>query len=129
MSTPADMRASQVRTEDGYPCCEADGPITRPRASVHAPISGTLDQRTWHETDRSTGKRVNEALPWIATAMLIAGIAVALAISSMMTAARSERETRMLEFYILELDAKLIAAGYKTDAESIAKKLKQRGEK
>ncbi len=73
------MRASQVRTEDGYPCCEGDGPITRPRASVHAPISGTLDQRTYHETDRSTGKQTNPALPWITT--LLAGTACGLVIA------------------------------------------------
>jgi hypothetical protein len=40
--------------------------------------------------------------------------------------ANAERETRMLEYYVLEMDAKLIAAGFKTDAESVAKRLKER---
>jgi hypothetical protein len=39
--------------------------------------------------------------------------------------ARAEREARMLQYYVLEMDAKLIAAGFKTDAESIAKRLKE----
>jgi hypothetical protein len=39
--------------------------------------------------------------------------------------ANAERETRMLEYYVLEMDAKLIAAGFKTDAESVAKRLKE----
>lgn len=39
----------------------------------------------------------------------------------------AEREARMLQYYVLEMDAKLVAAGFKTDAESIAKKLKENG--
>jgi hypothetical protein len=40
---------------------------------------------------------------------------------------RAEREARMLQYYVLEMDAKLIAAGFKTDAESVANKLKENG--
>jgi hypothetical protein len=40
-------------------------------------------------------------------------------------ASRMEREARMLQYYVLEMDAKLIAAGFKTDAESVARKLKE----
>jgi hypothetical protein len=40
----------------------------------------------------------------------------------------AEREARMLQYYVLEMDAKLIAAGFKTDAESIARKLKEKGQ-
>jgi hypothetical protein len=61
-------------------------------------------------------------------AVLFSGVSFALALDARLDAQRAERETRMLEYYVLELDAKLIAAGVKTDAESIAKKLKrQRG--
>jgi hypothetical protein len=38
---------------------------------------------------------------------------------------RAEREARMLQYYVLEMDAKLIAAGFKTDEESVAKRLKE----
>lgn len=35
----------------------------------------------------------------------------------------TEREARMLEYYLLELDAKVIASGLKPESDSIAKKL------
>jgi hypothetical protein len=42
---------------------------------------------------------------------------------------RTEKETRMLEYYLLELDAKFISAGLKPADQSIAQKLAQkRGE-
>lgn len=40
-------------------------------------------------------------------------------------AEEAKMESRMLQYYVLEMDAKLIAAGFKTDAESVAKKLKE----
>lgn len=39
---------------------------------------------------------------------------------------RTEKETRMLEYYLLELDAKFISAGLKPAEESIAQKLAQK---
>jgi hypothetical protein len=39
--------------------------------------------------------------------------------------AQAERETRMLEYYLLELDAKAIAAGIKRPEEAIANRLKE----
>jgi len=110
MSTSEDMAESQIRNEFGMP---STGWVHHGTGGVYAPVDNSQ----------------NKLLPWIAVAMLIAGIAVALAVGAMLNASRAERETRMLEFYILELDAKLVAAGYKTDAESIARKLKDRGEK
>lgn len=38
---------------------------------------------------------------------------------------KTERETRMLEYYLLELDGKVIKAGIKRPEDSIAGKLKQ----
>ncbi len=58
-------------------------------------------------------------------AVLASGISLSLALDARLDAQRSERETRMLEMYVLELDAKLVAAGFKTDAETIAKKLRE----
>ena len=61
--------------------------------------------------------------------VLVSGISIALALDARLDAQRAERESRMLEYYVLELDAKLIAAGAKTDADSIARRLKkQRGD-
>ncbi len=96
------------------------GPVTRPRATVtsgSAPLTSTVDQRV----DNST----NKPLPWIAVSMLIAGISIAGACWAISEARQAERETRMLEYYLLELDAKVIAAGIKTADESIAKKLEK----
>lgn len=53
----------------------------------------------------------------------IAGLGLGLGIFAEVQAVRAERETRMLEYYLLELDAKFIAAGLKPADESIAKKL------
>lgn len=39
---------------------------------------------------------------------------------------RTEKETRMLEYYLLELDAKFISAGLKPAEQSIAQKLAQK---
>jgi len=58
-------------------------------------------------------------------AIAAAFLSLGLALWARGDAERAEREARMLEFYVLELDAKLVAAGYKTDSESIAKRLKQ----
>lgn len=40
-------------------------------------------------------------------------------------AARAEREARMLQYYLLELDARVIGAGIKPDSEAISKKLEE----
>lgn len=42
---------------------------------------------------------------------------------------RHTTETRMLEYYLLELDAKFINAGLKDPAEAISKRLQQQKEK
>ena len=43
----------------------------------------------------------------------------------MIYAVNAEREARMLEYYLLELDAKVIASGIKRPEDSIANKLKR----
>jgi hypothetical protein len=57
---------------------------------------------------------------------LIAGLAIAIALWAIFQASISERETRMLEYYVLEMDAKLIAAGIKKPEESVAKQQERR---
>ena len=60
-------------------------------------------------------------------------LAFALALASMVTAgwalheaSLAEREARMLQYYTLEMDAKLIAAGIKKPEDSVANKLKEK---
>lgn len=119
MSTNQDMLECERRDRWGNP---TTCPITRPIANV----SDTRAPTTTH-IDQSTGK--NEKLPWISIAMLLAGASLVGMFWSISDARRAERETRMLEYYLLELDAKVIAAGIKAPEDAIAKKLdKQRKE-
>lgn len=59
---------------------------------------------------------------------IFCGLAIALAIAAIISSRNSERETRMLEYYLLELDSKFIRAGLKDPSESIAEKLKSNQE-
>lgn len=52
----------------------------------------------------------------------VASAAIVLACWAIHAAGVAEREARMYEYYTLELDAKLIAAGVKKPEESIAKR-------
>lgn len=56
---------------------------------------------------------------------IVSGLALGISIFCIWSASQSERETRMLEYYLLELDAKVIAAGIKKPEDSIAEKLKE----
>lgn len=53
------------------------------------------------------------------------GFALGAAVFSMYEANHAEREARMLQYYVLEMDAKLIAAGIKRPEEAVAKKLEK----
>lgn len=103
------------RSQWGFP---VHGPMTRPGAVVH---SGSRDSNT--KIEQNTDNSINKPLPWIALAMLIAGVSIVMALWSRTEASKAERETRMLEYYLLELDARVIAAGIKKPDESIAQKL------
>lgn len=56
---------------------------------------------------------------------VLAGIALARSESAATRANDAEREARMLQYYVLEMDAKLIAAGVKRPDEAVANKLKR----
>lgn len=66
--------------------------------------------------------------PLVAVCCLISGIAIALAIWAMTQAERSERETRMLEYYVLELDGKLMHQGLIEQSRSYSAQKQQRGD-
>lgn len=50
-------------------------------------------------------------VPMFVVLALITGVAVALAVRANEAAEKAERETRMLEYYVMELDGKLMASG------------------
>lgn len=56
---------------------------------------------------------------------VFAGFGVGCGIYAMVDAQRTEREARMLEYYVLEMDAKLIAAGVKKPEEAVSKRLNE----
>ena len=50
-------------------------------------------------------------VPLIIVLAITAGLAVGLASMAMVDSGRTERETRMLEYYVMENDGKLVEAG------------------
>lgn len=64
-------------------------------------------------------------LPILVILSLLCGLSIGLAIFAFSASRNADREARMLEYYLLELDAKFIHAGLKDPAESIAKKLEE----
>ena len=77
--------STELRTDDGYPLM-TPGPSTRPRAHVRcepgaaitAPVS--LDQ----SQDNSTGKRVNDALPWGVIGAVFGGMGFAMGLAALL---------------------------------------------
>lgn len=57
----------------------------------------------------------------LALLAVICGIALVRSESAKDESSKAEREARMLQYYVLEMDAKLIAAGVKKPEEAIAK--------
>ena len=64
-------------------------------------------------------------VPLLLGLAILSGISVALAITAFYQVTLAERETRMLQYYVLEMDAKLIAAGVKKPEDAVASKLKE----
>lgn len=91
---------------------------------------------TTHSPDESItahpGSNVNKTVISISERLLTV-IAIVIGVVALVTAfwsthesALAERESRMLQYYVLEMDAKLIAAGVKKPEESVAKQLKEK---
>jgi hypothetical protein len=81
--------------------------------SIHAGESSVVNKTTVKGNDRT-----------------ISVVAIALAVAALVSSlwsshesSISEREARMLQYYVLEMDAKLIKAGVKKPEDSIAEKL------
>jgi hypothetical protein len=53
----------------------------------------------------------------------LAAVAIVLAVAAGVMAYWAEREARMLQYYVLEMDAKLISHGIKPPEDSVAKQL------
>lgn len=83
-------------------------------------------------TDRGSASVIQidsgKLVPLVIVLALTAGLAIAIAVMSVVRANDAEREARMLQYYLLELDAKFINAGLKDPADAISKKLQQQRE-
>lgn len=66
----------------------------------------------------------SKLMPLLIVLAILCGLSIGLAVFSYSASRDADREARMLEYYLLELDAKFINAGLKDPAESIAGKLK-----
>lgn len=68
----------------------------------------------------------HKLVPLIIFLAIMCGVAIGLTAFSFNSSGNSERETRMLEYYVMELDGKLMAAGVIESKESYsAKKRKE----
>ncbi len=54
---------------------------------------------------------------------ILSGMAIAFAIFAIRESGKAEREARMLQYYVLEMDAKLIASGVKKPGDAVAMNL------
>lgn len=103
---------------------------TRPPAGTrfdYEELADEYDRRNFgnHNSARAI---INDKSKGFIVAVLVAINAIATVMMFVEWRA-AERETRMLEYYLLELDAKFIAAGLKKSDEAIAEKLrKDKGE-
>lgn len=75
-------------------------------------------------------KSVSKVASWFVMVIIgnsiLLGASVILAIWMVSAYQRAERESRMQQYYLLELDAKLISAGLKKPEESISKKQQEK---
>lgn len=90
----------------------------------------TDTHETRHNSPSASVSISSERLvPLVIVLAILCGISIGLTAFAFTAASKADTEARMLEYYLLELDAKFINAGLKDPAESIANKLKQQRER
>jgi len=94
-----------------YQDCEDDSITAAPRAIVNSNKVSITER--------------GATLLVVAILSVITGIALIRSDSAADKAEKAERESRMLQYYVLEMDAKLIAAGVKTPEEAVSKRLEK----
>ena len=76
-------------------------------SKAEAPISLTL------KIDRSVGKIAAWVIALIVTSSILMGAGIVLAIWMIFSYSKAEREARMQQYYLIEVDGKLIEQGIK----------------
>lgn len=110
------------KTEDSAPTKPNFGDTNNVLTSLkeaQAPVSVTLT------IDRSVGKIAAWVIGLIVSASLLIGAGCVLCVWMIISYQHSERETELLKYYVLEMDAKLIASGVKKPDESVAGKMEK----
>lgn len=85
-------------------------------SEAKAPVSLTLT------IDKSVSKVASWAIAVIVVNSILIGVGIVLAIWMTVSYRETEREVRMQQYYLLEMDAKLIAAGVKKPEEAVSRK-------
>lgn len=79
-----------------------------------------------HSPSASVSISGERLVPLVIVLAILCGIAIGLTAFSFVAAGNAEREARMLEYYVMELDGKLMSAGVIESKESFsAKKRKE----
>lgn len=88
-------------------------------SEAKGPVSLTL------HLDKSVGKVASWIIGAALAGFALIGAGIVLAVWMVIAYTHTERETELLKYYVLEMDAKLIAAGVKKSDESVAGKLEE----
>lgn len=92
----------------------------------------SMDNVDKSQTAGSGGAIANATIAGVPRDILLGamlGISIVVNVLLLFAYKNADTETRMLEYYLLELDAKFIGADLKEPSESIAKKLSERRRK
>jgi hypothetical protein len=74
--------------------------------------TGTIaDSRAYDQAASIVQIESSKLVPWLLLCCLVCGVGIGLGTFAMVSAQRTERETRLLEYYVMELDGKLMQAG------------------
>lgn len=76
--------------------------------------------------DKSVSKVATWVIGIIVGNSILVGASIVLAVWMIVSYQHAEREARMQQYYLLELDAKFIAAGLKKPEEAISKKQQEK---
>jgi hypothetical protein len=86
-------------------------------------IEGSIQTRAEPHSASVVQIETGRLVPWLMFCSVLAGLAVGIGVLALSLGQKSEREARMLQYYVLEMDAKLIAAGVKKPDEAVSKQL------
>lgn len=94
-----------------------DVPILSNLTENHGSVSITID--------KSVNKAIGRLMAVLFGCAAMVGASIVLAVWMIIAYTQSERESELLKYYLLELDAKVIKAGIKEPDEAISRKLQE----